>query len=103
MVIKPTYEELEKRVRDLEENALKRIMVEDALRERERKLNTLLENTSDWVWEVDLNGVYTYTSPKVKNILGYDAEEIIGTVYFEYLEGEDRRRQIASFFDKTRK
>lgn len=27
--------------------------------------------SSDWVWEVDADGAYTYTSPIVQEILGY--------------------------------
>ncbi|SPD72649.1 Transcriptional regulator, PAS domain linked with LysR-type HTH domain [uncultured Desulfobacterium sp.] len=103
MGTKASYEDLKIRALELEKESLKRRLAENALREREKRLNTLIEITSDWVWEVDLNGVYTYTSMKVRDIMGYDADEIIGTVYYEYLEGEEKVRQIASFFDKTRK
>ncbi len=101
MVNNFTYDALEKKVKKLELELKRRKTLEESLRKSEQKFHSLIETTSDWVWEVDLNGVYTYTSPKVKDIMGYDAEEIIGTVYFEYLEGEEREREIESFSEKS--
>jgi len=37
---------------------------EEALRESEEKFRSLIESTSDWIWEIDGTGVYTYASPK---------------------------------------
>lgn len=39
---------------------------------------SLVESTSDWIWEVDKNCVYTYVSPKIKDLLGYEAKEVLG-------------------------
>ena len=36
---------------------------------------------ADWIWEIDEKGVYTYCSEKVKDILGYDIEEMIGKTF----------------------
>ena len=98
-----TYKELEKKVRELEENVIKRDQAEEALRERENKLRSLLDITSDWVWEVDLNGAYTYASPRVKDILDYDADEINGIKFFEFLEKEDKKATQAFFREKCRR
>ena len=38
---------------------------------------------SDWVWEVDAGARYTYCSEKVKDVLGYTAEEMIGKTPFD--------------------
>ena len=75
-------------VRDITE----RTQAQEALKHSEKKFRTLLESTSDWVWEVDLDGRHTYASPKVKNILGYDADEIIGTSMFDFVADKDRER-----------
>lgn len=32
-----------------------------------------------WVWELDPDGVYTWCSPEVKSILGFEPEEVLGT------------------------
>jgi PAS domain S-box-containing protein len=65
---------------------------EEALRESEQRFRSLVETTSDWVWEVDQNGVYTYTSPKVKDLLGYGPEEVVGKTPFDFMPvGEAER------------
>jgi PAS domain-containing protein len=44
---------------------------EEALRESEARFRALVETTSDWIWEVDADLIYTYASPKVFDLLGY--------------------------------
>jgi PAS domain S-box-containing protein len=56
-----------------------------------------VETTSDWVWEVDANGVYTYASPKVRDLLGYEPEEIIGRTPFDLMPPEEAERVGAIF------
>jgi len=43
-----------------------------ALRESEDRYRNLVETISDWVWEVDRNAVYTFVSPKIRDLLGYE-------------------------------
>lgn len=52
----------------------------------------LVENTSDWIWEVDENAVYTYVSPRVRELLGYEPEEIIGKTPFDLMPPEEAER-----------
>ena len=52
------------------------------LRESEKRFQQVVENAGDWIWEVDVEGLYTYASPVVENILGYKPEEIIGKKHF---------------------
>ena len=44
----------------------------------------LVENSNDWIWEVDKNYVYTYSNPLVEKILGYPMEKIIGKTPFDF-------------------
>ncbi len=44
----------------------------------EERFRSLVETTSDWLWETDAQGMYTYASPKVKDILGYEPSEVLG-------------------------
>ncbi len=48
------------------------------LEESHERFRSLVETTSDWIWEVNPEGSYIYSSPKVKDLLGYAPEEIIG-------------------------
>lgn len=69
-----------------------RRQVEQALRASETRFRSLVETTSDWIWEVDLKGVYTYSSPRVKDLLGYDPEEILGRTVFDLMPPEEAKR-----------
>ncbi len=80
-------------VRDITE----RKRAEAALQISEQKFKDLAETTTDWVWEVDENGVYTYVSPKVKELLGYEVNEVLGKTPFDLMpEGEAER--VGEFF-----
>ena len=48
-----------------------------SLRESKERFRNLLETTSDWIWETDAEGRYTYSSPRVYDLLGYQPEEIL--------------------------
>lgn len=49
-----------------------------SLKQSEQRFRSLVETTSDLVWETDPAGYYTYVSPAVEEILGYRKEEVIG-------------------------
>lgn len=70
---------------------------ENLLRESESRFRNLVETTSDWIWEVDENAVYTYTSPQIRRILGYEAAEIIGKTPFDLMPPEEAKR-VAGIF-----
>ncbi len=58
----------------------KRKQVEEALRQSEKKYKNMVEATSDLIWEADERGVFTFVSPRIKDILGYEASEVIGKI-----------------------
>ena len=66
--------------------------VEAALRESEEKYRDVTFCSSDWVWEVNVSGEYTYTSGRVEQILGYTPEELIGKTPFEMMPEKEKRR-----------
>jgi PAS domain S-box-containing protein len=91
---------MRQRLDDMEKLERDHKRAEEALRESEQRFRSLVETTSDWVWETDRNGFYTYSSPKIKDLLGYEAEEIIGMTPFDLMpEGEAER--VAGLFRST--
>jgi PAS domain S-box-containing protein/putative nucleotidyltransferase with HDIG domain len=54
----------------------------------------LVETTSDWVWETNDRGVYTYASPRVTDILGYDPHEVVGKSQFDFMPLQDARKAV---------
>jgi diguanylate cyclase (GGDEF)-like protein/PAS domain S-box-containing protein len=61
------------------------------------RFKDLVETTSDWVWEVDVQGAYTYSSPKIHEILGYTPEEILGRTPFDLMPPDEAERVTEVF------
>lgn len=47
------------------------------LKEREQQVDLLTTNMTDWVWTVNAQNYFTYVSPSIKKLLGYDVADII--------------------------
>jgi PAS domain S-box-containing protein len=59
----------------------------DERKKAEERFQQVTENTGEWIWEVDANGLYTYSSNVVERILGYTPEELVGKKHFyEFFE-----------------
>jgi len=71
---------------------------EKLLQESKERFRNLTEITSDWIWEVDKDACYTYVSPKIYDILGYDPEEIIGKTPFDLMPPAEANR-LSKIFD----
>ena len=67
-----------------------RKQVEEALDESLKRFQDIVENTMEWIWEVDSKGEYTYASPGVERLLGYRPEEVIGKHFYDFFHPEDR-------------
>jgi len=50
-----------------------------SVRESEQRFRDIVESSRDWVWEVNAEGVYTYSSPSSEWLFGYSPAQIIGT------------------------
>ena len=67
-----------------------RKQAEAALRESEQRFRDITENAAEWIWEVDPQGKYTYSSPVVEQLLGYKPEEILGKYFYDSFLPEER-------------
>ncbi|MCL4502750.1 MAG: PAS domain S-box protein, partial [Deltaproteobacteria bacterium] len=63
---------------------------EAALVESEGRFRDLAENAVEWIWEVDSQGKYTYSSPVVEKLLGFKPEEIMKKHFYDLFHPEDR-------------
>ncbi|MBF0255607.1 MAG: PAS domain S-box protein [Gammaproteobacteria bacterium] len=68
-----------------------------ALQLSESRFRDLTENLTDWVWEVDAQGRYSYISPGVTAVLGYRPEELIGRTPFDLMPPAEAERVGAIF------
>ena len=71
--------------------------IEDELKISEQKFRDLAESVPDLVWETDESGCYTYVSPRMKELLGYEMWEVIGKSPFEPVAGESGEEEAGDF------
>ena len=93
--------ELEQRVIDrtaqLEAEVAERKRAAEEVRLTKERFRSLVETVGDWIWEVDQEGRYTYASPRVKDLLGYEPADLIGKTPFELMAPDDVERVAAVF------
>lgn len=63
----------------------------------EKHLFDLLNHNSDWLWEVDAQGRYTWVSDVVNDLLGYPPEEVLGRTPFDFMPPEEAARVGQAF------
>ncbi len=76
---------------------------EKALRESEERFQDVVTNTGDWIWEIDEKGCFTYCSPIVKQVLGYEYKEMIGKYFYEFSSPDDREQLGKTAFKRSKK
>ncbi len=74
------------------EFALYKRRAEEKLWRSQERFRQLVDSTHDWVWEVDPNGVYTFCSPQIREILGYEPAELLGRTPFDFMPPEEASR-----------
>ncbi|WP_232362598.1 cache domain-containing protein [Desulfogranum mediterraneum] len=73
-------------------------LIKDLEKNKER-YRALVETTSDWIWEMNPKGQFTYSSPNTRNILGYTPEEIQGKTLID-LCPPGRRARFGPLFNQ---
>jgi len=96
--LKKSRDELQQWGEELEAEISERKQAEEALREAEEKYKKLVEATSDMIWEADGMGTYTFVSPRIKDILGYKVDEVVGKKRtLDFAPEEEKRKWIKRF------
>jgi PAS domain S-box-containing protein/diguanylate cyclase (GGDEF)-like protein len=72
-------------VRALRDNQERRIV-----RRTERRFRDLVQASQDWIWELDVDGRYVFSSPGAEAILGLTSEQILGVHYSTHVHDDDR-------------
>ncbi len=86
MAAKPTYEELEKRVKELEREAARCRKAEEAVLESEERLRTVLDSIQTGVAVIDAeNHVIVDVNPVAIELIGAPREKIVGHVCHKFV------------------
>lgn len=70
---------------------------EDELRASEKRMADITFSMADWVWEVDAQGAYTYSSLRGAELLGRSHDTILGKKPFDFMPPDEARRVAAIF------
>ena len=78
-----------RRTAALENEIAERKLAVELLRRSEEHFRSLIENASDIITVVDLDGTIRYESPAVERVLGYKPEELVGRNVNEFTHPDD--------------
>ena len=78
-------------------DATARREAEVAVRQSEERYRGLVESTTDYIWEIDESGRYTYYTPAIAKLLGYEPDEIMGRTPFDLMPPAEAERVKEEF------
>ena len=86
-------------------NALEISRARLALAQSEERFRQVSENSGEWIWELNEDGRYTYSSPVVRAILGVGPDDVMGRRLVEHVVEEERSHVATelnrAYTDKT--
>ncbi len=82
-------ERLQASQQELETTLTRTQELNEMLLKSEKKFRSLTEKSFDAIMMYNAEGMITYASPSVANVMGYSAEELVGTYARDYIFPED--------------
>lgn len=77
--------------------AIDNLKTDKKLKISKKRFEDVTNNAAEWIWEIDTEGKYTYSSPAVEQIYGYSVEEILDMHFYDlcFSEEQDDFKKIA--------
>ncbi len=89
-----------KRVWGTQHDITRQRTAEKQLKQSELFYRNLIAHSFDGVILTNDDGVITFASPSIKEILGYDPKEVIGKITFDFTHPDDHAIAISAFNDE---
>jgi PAS domain S-box-containing protein len=96
---KPTHEELEQRVKELEKEAKKHRQAEEALKESEAQIRLTVENAPLGIGTAHLDGRFRSMNQAYCDMLGYSFDELLNMNFDDITHPDDREKSHKVFKD----
>lgn len=96
MESKLTYEELERRVKELERESIERKRAAGVIRENGKKYQLLVENANDAIF-VAQDDIIKFVNPKTEEMIGYSSGELREIPFADLVHPEDRDMVVESY------
>jgi PAS domain S-box-containing protein len=78
--------------------AIERKIAERNLLNQEREFRVMVENVSDIISIIGIEGIILYKSPSIRNQLGYDPVDLIGENIFTYIHPDDTQTLMNEYY-----
>ena len=69
---------------------VRRRSAERQTRESEQRLRDIVDTVQDWIWELNSDGHYVFSSESIRTILGLNVTDLVGTHFSSFLHADDR-------------
>jgi PAS domain S-box-containing protein len=76
---------------------------EEKARLNEQRFQDIAEAAIEYIWETDINYHIKYISDKIKMVLGYESDELIGQTFFNLMPADEEKRVRKIFKDYSQK
>jgi two-component system, cell cycle sensor histidine kinase and response regulator CckA len=99
---KPTYEEMKQRIKELENEGVKRRLTEKALQKNEDEMRAILDAVAETIVLIDRQGMVIMANQTVCERLGVKKEDFIGHCLYDFFPpevAEKRRRKLEVVFE----
>jgi len=89
MALKPTYEELDQRVKTLKKEIVIHEKAEEQLQGLEEKYRLLVENANDATF-IAQDGAVKFANHKTEDMMGYSSEKLATIPFNDFIHPEDK-------------
>jgi PAS domain S-box-containing protein len=77
-------------IQDITEK-MNRLKDAEKLAQENKKFKNWIENSAQGVWNIDLQGSTTFVNPSMAQLLGYEASEMLGRTFFDFMDDDDHQ------------